>query len=118
MEENDVKKVFSVALGLALALAVVLPAAAGDSQAEDVELTGWITDEWCGVKNANADGADCAKDCAKKGADMVLYTGDKLYKLYDKELALEHVGHKVTVKGTLEDDTLNVVSIEKVKEDA
>jgi hypothetical protein len=114
MEERDVKKAFSVALGLAMALVAVLPAAAG----QDVELTGWITDEWCGARNANAEGAGCAKACAKKGAELVLATEGKLYKLSDKELALEHVGYKVTVKGTLEDDTLDVTSIEKAKEDA
>lgn len=104
------KKALAAVLGLALAVA--LPVAAGD--AETVELTGWITDEWCGVKNANAEGAGCAK----KGAALVLATAGKLYKLSDKELALEHVGHKVTVKGTLTEDTLNVSSIEKAKEDA
>ena len=111
------KKAFSVALGMALAIAVVLPATAGDQQAEDVELTGWITDAWCGARNANAEGGGCTKECAEKGADLVLYTGEKLYKLSDKALALEHVGHKVTVKGTLEEDTVSVVSIEKAKED-
>lgn len=114
MEERDVKKAFSVAAGLALALVAVLPAGAG----QDVELTGWITDEWCGAKNANAEGSCCAKACAEKGAALVLATEGKLYKLSDKELALEHIGYKVTVRGTLEDDTLDVISIEKAEEDA
>ena len=112
------RKAFSVVLGAALALAVVLPAAAGCGEGHDVELTGWITDEWCGAKNANAEGAGCAKACAKKGAELVLAAEGKLYKLSDKELALEYIGYKVTVKGTLEEDTLNVTSIEKAEEDA
>lgn len=48
----------------------------------------------------------------------MLAAESNLYRLPDKELALEHVGHKVTVTGTLSEDTLKPTSIEKAKEDA
>lgn len=109
------KKLLSVLFVVALALTAV-PAFAGE--AEEVELTGWITDQWCGAKNANADGADCARDCAKKGSEMALYADGKLYKISDKEIAVEHIGYKVVVKGTVADDVLTVTSIEKADEEA
>jgi len=113
-----VKKVVFCLLGMALAAGALMPVFGGEAPSAHVELTGWITDEWCGARNANADGGDCARSCAEKGANLVLYTGDGLYKLSDKKTALEHVGYKVTVKGTLEEDTLNVISIARARDDA
>ena len=60
------KKLFSIAIVAVMALAVVAPAVAGDA-GKEVKLTGYITDEWCGKANANADGAGCAKSCGKEG---------------------------------------------------
>ena len=86
-------------MALAFIVALALPALAGDS-GKEVKLAGWITDEWCGKNNANKDGADCARSCAKKGA-------------------LEHVGHKVVVVGvTKDDETVEVSSIEQAEDDA
>ena len=98
------KKALSVVAILALALAVSLPAVAEESEKE-VKLTGWITDQWCGAKNANAAGADCARACAEKGSALVLFSDGKLYGLSDQTLAKEHIGHKVLVKGTIEEES-------------
>ena len=106
------KKALSIAVALAFVAALALPALAGDS-GQKVELAGWITDEWCGEKNANADGAGCAKACAKKGAELVLFSEGTVYKLSDQKNALEHVGHKVIVKGVLKgENTVEVNSIQ------
>jgi len=114
-----VKKLFSLAAVAAFALAVAAPTIAGDV-GQEVKLTGYITDEWCGAKNANADGVGCAKACAKKGSDMAIYSDGKLYKLSDKEAALKHLGVEVQVTGTLSEDgsVVQVESIEEVKEKA
>ena len=110
------KKLVTTTLVLALVLALGLPAVGGDD-AKDVKLTGWITDEWCGAKNANADGAGCAKHCAKQGAQLVLFSDGKLYKLSDQKVALEHVGHKVDVSGKLKgEDTIEVAKIAACEE--
>ena len=111
------KKILATAVVTLLALAAAMPAVAGD--AEEVKLTGYITDEYCGAKNANADGVDCAKACAKKGSDLAIYSDGKLYKLSDKELALKHLGHEVVVTGTLNDDgSVSVANIEKAEKSA
>jgi hypothetical protein len=101
-------------LSLALALAVLGPALAGEKAEKEVMLTGWVTDEWCGKKNANAEGKDCALKCAKDGAKLVLFSDEKMYKLADQEQAKQHVGYEVVVTGTLSDDgTLKATKFEK-----
>jgi hypothetical protein len=119
MKETIVKKLISLAAVAVFALAFAAPTLAGDASKE-VKLTGYITDEWCGAKNANAEGVGCAKACAKKGSDMAIYSDGKLYKLSDKEAALKHLGVKVQVTGTLNEEgtTVQVTSIEQVKEKA
>jgi (2Fe-2S) ferredoxin len=115
------KLVSTLAVALLLTAGAV-PAFAGEGHAhggEEVQLTGYITDEWCGAKNANAEGAGCAKACAKKGAALAIYADGKMYKLSDKEAAMKHVGVQVVVKGTvMEDGTVKVASIEKVEKKA
>lgn len=79
--------------------------------------SGWITDETCGAKNANADGKACALKCAKNGAKLVLYVdGDKkMVALDNQEEAMKHVGVPVTVTGTLDGNTIKVEKIEENK---
>ena len=110
------KKFASVAALAAFVLLLALPAFAGEA-GKEVTLTGYITDKWCGAANANAEGADCARACAKKGSEMAIYSDGQLYILSDKEMALANLGHKVRVKGTLaEDGKVQVSSIEKVEQ--
>jgi hypothetical protein len=69
-----------------------------------VRLEGWVVDEWCAKNNAEPEKSDCVLACQKKGAALVFYTPDdhKLYALTDQKAALEHVGHKVKVIGTVD----------------
>jgi hypothetical protein len=94
------RKMTSLALSLALilSLGVSLYAAEG-------KWTGWITDSKCGAKGANAGHKECALKCAKSGEKLVFYNNDdqKLYVLDNQELAKKHVGHEVTVEGTVDD---------------
>ena len=71
------KKNSALALALSCALFLSLPALAGEA-GKDVKLTGYITDQWCGARNANPEGKDCALECAKKGAALMLYSDGKL----------------------------------------
>lgn len=75
---------------------------------------GWITDEACGAKGANAAHKDCAVKCVEKGSKLGLYntTDKKFYKLDKQDVAKAHLGHEVTVKGTADGDTIAVTSIE------
>jgi len=95
---------------LSLVVAPIAAAAAGTAGSWN----GWITDEKCGAKGANAAHKDCAIKCAEKGAKLELYNGadKKLYKLDKQDLAKQHLGHEVTVKGTATGDSIAVDSIE------
>lgn len=76
--------------------------------------SGWITDEACGAKGANAAHKDCAVKCLEKGSKLGLYntTDKKFYKLDKQDVAKAHLGHEVTVKGTADGDAIAVTSIE------
>ena len=77
------------------------------------EWTGWITDEHCGAKGAASGHKSCALKCVEGGAALVFYNPDdkKVYKLSDQAAAKEHLGEKVKVVGTLEEETITVESI-------
>ena len=109
------KKLSAMAAVLALVLVGAMAYAA--DEAKPANWTGWITDENCGAKNANAEGKGCALKCHKAGAKLVLYTeGDKkLVGLDNQEEAAKHVGHPVVVTGTLDGDTIKVSKIEEKK---
>jgi hypothetical protein len=94
----------------ALLLALALPLHA---QPPAGEWTGWITDDSCGAKGANAEHKECAQKCLGNGGTLVLYSpaDETLYKLDNQELALEHLGHEVTVKGSAEGTSIKVTSI-------
>jgi len=100
---------------IALVLALVLFAAPAMYAAS---WNGWITDEHCGAKGASADHKGCALKCSKDhGAALVFYNSEdqKIYKLDKQDLAKEHIGHEVTVDGTLADGTITVKSIAEKK---
>lgn len=94
---------------LSLVVAPVAAAAAGTAGTWN----GWITDEKCGAKGANAAHKACAASCADKGAKLELYnTADKkLYKLDKQDVARQNLGYEVTVKGTATGDSIAVDSI-------
>jgi len=88
----------ALSLALILSLGVSLYAAEG-------KWTGWITDQKCGAKGANAGHKECALKCVAGGEKLVLYNNEdqKLYMLDNQELAKKHLGHQVTVEGTVDD---------------
>lgn len=83
------------------------------------EMNGFISDSHCGAKHQTASAADskCAKGCIKGGADPVLVSDGKVYKIaadsVDKVKA--YAGDNVKVDGTLNGDTVTVASIEQAK---
>ena len=100
------KLVFAVLLVLSL---LALSAAAA-------ELTGYVSDAACankkGVAAVESDAhAGCAAGCAKKGADLVFVSGGKIYKVDDKSKVADHAGHKVTITGKVDGDTLKIDSV-------
>lgn len=77
--------------------------------------TGTISDEHCGAKHADASAKSqaCVKKCVDGGAAPVFVTGDKVIKIdpasVDKVKA--HLGHKVTIDGKLDGDTVTIDSV-------
>ena len=111
------KRLISLGSVLALVLAMTATAFAADTAAAPTSVKGWITDSFCGAKNANAGGADCAKSCYKKGAKLELIADGKTYQISDQKAAADHIGHEVVITGTLDKDTINVSKIEAAKKD-
>jgi hypothetical protein len=95
-------------------VALALGVSAVGALAED--FTGYISDANCaakqGKKAASEAHAACAQGCIKKGTAAVLVTPEgKVYKLDDQAKVVDHAGHKVTITGSLDGDTIKVDSV-------
>ena len=77
------------------------------------EWTGTISDSKCAAAHADASEKSmaCAQKCVKGGASAVLVSDGKVYKIANQDKVQEHVGHKVTVTGNLEGDTVTVDTV-------
>ena len=98
---------------LAVLALLLLPLAAAAAPAASASWNGWITDEACGAAGNKADHKACAAKCLEKGSKLVLFNNadQKLYKLDKQDVAKQHIGYEVTVKGTMTGDTIAVASI-------
>ncbi len=104
----------------AVALLIVAGMTVAADKGKEGSWTGWVTDSMCGAKGDNAKHADCAAKCVKEhGAKYALYNPDekKVYVLDPQDKAAAHAGHHVTVKGTVEGDTIKVNTITMVQEE-
>lgn len=103
---------------LLLAASLLAPASllADHPGGEGGSWTGWVTDENCGSKGANAEHKKCAESCVKRGARWALYdpAGKEIYILSNQKDAAAMAGQEVTVKGKLdkENKTIEVTSME------
>jgi hypothetical protein len=79
------------------------------------EWTGYISDAACAGKKedhgASADHAACAARCIKGGSPAVLVSDGKVYKIANQDKVVAHAGHKVTITGTADEDTITVESV-------
>ena len=97
---------------LVLAVLVVLSLLAFSAAA--AEMTGYISDVKCAKDVAKVESdahAGCAAACAKKGAALVFVSDGKVYKVDDQAKVQDHAGHKVTITGKVEGDTLKIDSV-------
>jgi len=78
------------------------------------EWTGTISDAKCGMAHADASekSMKCVQSCVKGGQAAVFVTDGKVIKIANGDSVKDHLGHKVTVTGKLDGETL---TIEKVK---
>jgi len=89
-------------------------AAIGSVSAFAGEWSGVIADSKCKHTDGTADHIACTVKCVKGGADAVFVTSDdKVLKIDQASMAkvTPHLGHKVTVTGKVEGDTLTVETI-------
>jgi Protein of unknown function (DUF5818) len=96
-----------------LALSVV-----GLSAQSATTINGFISEEHCGASHSSpsADATKCVKGCMKRGSAPVLVSDGKVYKLKGGDAAIkELVGENVTVKGTVDGDTITVASVSAQK---
>lgn len=104
-------------LALVVAMLVLL-ALSGISFAEDGSWMGYISDEACAKDYAKASvekHVGCAKGCIAKGGKWALAMKDGLVILdVNKDTAEKHLGHMVTVKGSLDKST-NTVKVSSVE---
>lgn len=76
--------------------------------------TGYISDSKCGVKGANDGARECTIKCVKEGAKYVFVNDadKKVYAIDAQDKVAAHAGHHVTVKGSVEGETLKLTSID------
>ena len=91
-------------------LLVVFGFAAISAMAAD--WTGYITDKNCASKKEMWGNEGCAQSCLKKGAAAVFVTEDgKIYTVSNQDKVTAHAGHKVTITGKMDKDTITVEDV-------
>jgi hypothetical protein len=81
-------------------------------------INGFISEDQCGASHnaPSASAAKCVKGCLARGAAPVLVSNGKVYKLKGEDSAVKGLaGQNVTVKGTIDGDTITVASVEAQK---
>ena len=93
-----------------LSFAVLLVFALFAVTAMAADFKGTISDAKCGKAHADASEKSqaCVAKCVNGGGAPVLVTEDKVLKIHNPEKVKEHLGHKVTVSGKLDGETLHV----------
>jgi hypothetical protein len=114
------KSLYWATVGSFLAMVVLLgaPAMKGQTSGSQKTLTGVVSDSMCGVNHMakNMSSADCLRMCVKKGTKYALVVDKKVYTLEGHEAELDkYAAQKVTLQGTVNGETVNVVSISPAK---
>jgi len=87
-------------LGLTVAFCMLMAAAA---YAKDTTYAGWISDDRCAAKGANAQHEGCAKKCVAAGEKPVLVTDKdgKVVPIDNPDAVKDVIGKHVAVKGSM-----------------
>ena len=77
------------------------------------EWKGVISDAKCGAAHADASekSMKCVNGCVKGGQKAVLVSDGKVMQIANQDAVSQHLGHKVTVSGKLDGDTVTVDSV-------
>ena len=96
----------------AIAALFTLGAAGLSAQQSSSTMKGFISDSQCGASHSSpsADATKCVQKCIRGGAKPVLVSDGKVYKLKGEDTSIKSMaGKNVTVKGTVQGDTITVV---------
>lgn len=101
---------------VAIFFMLALSAAAFAGMGKSATVKGWVTDQQCGAKGANAAAEACTKKCLAKGSKMVIVTDDdqKVLLVDNPDALMEHAGHHVAVTGTVSGDSIHVDSVKMI----
>ena len=77
------------------------------------EWKGTISDAKCGAAHADASekSMKCVNGCVKGGQKAVFVTDGKVIQIANQDKVMPHLGHKVTLSGKLDGDTVTVDSV-------
>jgi hypothetical protein len=77
------------------------------------EWKGTISDAKCGAAHADASekSMKCVNACVKGGQKAVFVSDGKVLQIANQDKVTEHLGHKVTLNGKLEGETITVDSV-------
>jgi hypothetical protein len=105
------RKVLLICLCVCFLLAFT--AFAFDDMGKSGTVNGWVVDDKCGAKGANAGAEACTKKCLSAGAKMVVVTdGDnKVVTVANPDALKGHEGHHVAVTGTIKGDSITVQNV-------
>jgi hypothetical protein len=92
---------------------LALSALAFDDMGKSATVNGWVADDKCGAKGANAGAEACTKKCLAAGAKMVIVSDkDQKVLTVDNPDALKgHEGHHIAATGTVKGDSIHVDSM-------
>lgn len=112
---NIRKQIPLAALALLLASSWLMAQSSGAAKAgKQATLTGVVSDTMCGAKHMmkGKTAAQCTRECVKADSDYALVVGEKVYTLKGNASDLDkYAGERVTVKGTVQGDTVNAQTI-------
>jgi hypothetical protein len=98
---------------IAICFLLALSALAFDDMGKSATVNGWVSDDKCGAKGANASAEACTKKCLAAGAKMVIVTDkDQKVLTVDNPDALKgHEGHHIAATGEVKGDSIHVDSM-------
>jgi hypothetical protein len=105
------RKVLLICIAVCFLLAFT--AFALDDMGKSATVNGWVADDKCGAKGANAGAEACTKKCLAAGAKMVIVTDkDQKILMVDNPDALKgHEGHHIAATGSVKGDSIHVDSM-------
>ena len=95
-------------------LAVFALTAIGSMSAFAGEWSGYIADSKCKHTDGTEKSIACTQSCVKRGGEVVFVTADDKVLKIDKgslDKVQAHLGHKVTVTGNVDGETLKIDTI-------